>query len=202
MLSVLRRGKRRQVLEGLPPIGGRNLDEGCKNRACAAARTSPSHECLVAIAGRGLSEGSYRSSILILCGRSRFDDPKRSVLIVSVSKRPDGRCEYEERPGKAPPNQGRVNDEGTKTVNRPSSRSSTMKPGTRASSISASAGCQELSCPCPASCRVILRITSYPGIFCRIDLSILLRMELDIGWFILPLLNRYPTSLFPKRSCR
>jgi hypothetical protein len=24
--------------------------------------------------------------------------------IVSVSKRPDGRCEYEERPGEAPPN--------------------------------------------------------------------------------------------------
>jgi hypothetical protein len=29
--------------------------------------------------------------------------------IVSVSKRPDGRCDYEERPGEAPPNQSRVN---------------------------------------------------------------------------------------------
>ena len=27
--------------------------------------------------------------------------------IVSVSKRPDGRCNYEERPGEAPPNQER-----------------------------------------------------------------------------------------------
>ena len=36
--------------------------------------------------------------------------------IVSVSKRPDGRCEYEERPGKAPPNQSRVNDENVMTI--------------------------------------------------------------------------------------
>jgi len=36
--------------------------------------------------------------------------------IVSVSKRPDGRCNYEERPGGAPPNQSRVNDENVMTV--------------------------------------------------------------------------------------
>ena len=36
--------------------------------------------------------------------------------IVSVSKRPDGRCEYEERPGEAPPNQGQVNDENVMTI--------------------------------------------------------------------------------------
>jgi len=36
--------------------------------------------------------------------------------IVSVSKRPDGRCEYEERPGEAPPNQSRVNDENVMTI--------------------------------------------------------------------------------------
>jgi hypothetical protein len=36
--------------------------------------------------------------------------------IVSVSKRPDGRCDYEERPGEAPPNQSRVNDENVITV--------------------------------------------------------------------------------------
>ena len=36
--------------------------------------------------------------------------------IVSVSKRPDGRCNYEERPGEAPPNQSRVNDENVMTI--------------------------------------------------------------------------------------
>ena len=36
--------------------------------------------------------------------------------IVSVSKRPDGRCEYEDRPGKAPHNQSRVNDENVMTI--------------------------------------------------------------------------------------
>jgi hypothetical protein len=37
--------------------------------------------------------------------------------IVSVSKRPDGRCEYEERPGPPPPpNQERRNDENVMTV--------------------------------------------------------------------------------------
>ena len=36
--------------------------------------------------------------------------------IVSVSKRPDGRCEYEERPGPPPPNQGRVSDENVMTI--------------------------------------------------------------------------------------
>ena len=36
--------------------------------------------------------------------------------IVSVSKRPDGRREYEERPGEAPPNQGQVNDENVMTT--------------------------------------------------------------------------------------
>ena len=36
--------------------------------------------------------------------------------IVSVSKCPDGRCEYEERPGEAPPNQGRVADENVMTI--------------------------------------------------------------------------------------
>ena len=36
--------------------------------------------------------------------------------IVSVSKRPDGRREYEERPGEAPPNQGQVNDENVTTI--------------------------------------------------------------------------------------
>jgi len=36
--------------------------------------------------------------------------------IVSVSKRPDGRCEYEERLGKAPHNQSRVNDENVMTI--------------------------------------------------------------------------------------
>ena len=36
--------------------------------------------------------------------------------IVSVSQRPDGHCEYEERPGKAPPNQSRVNDENVMTI--------------------------------------------------------------------------------------
>ena len=36
--------------------------------------------------------------------------------IVSVSKRPDGRCEYEERPGEAPPNKERRNDENVMTI--------------------------------------------------------------------------------------
>jgi len=36
--------------------------------------------------------------------------------IVSVGKRPDGRCEYEDRPGKAPHNQSRVNDENVMTI--------------------------------------------------------------------------------------
>jgi len=36
--------------------------------------------------------------------------------IVSVSERPDGRCDYEEQPGEAPPNQGRVNDENVMTI--------------------------------------------------------------------------------------
>jgi hypothetical protein len=36
--------------------------------------------------------------------------------IVSVSQRPDGHCEYEERPGKAPPNQSPVNDENVMTI--------------------------------------------------------------------------------------
>ena len=36
--------------------------------------------------------------------------------IVSVSKRPDGRCEYEERPSEAPPNQSRLNDENVMTT--------------------------------------------------------------------------------------
>ena len=31
--------------------------------------------------------------------------------IVSISKRPDGRCNYEERPGPPPPNRGRVADD-------------------------------------------------------------------------------------------
>ena len=38
------------------------------------------------------------------------------IHIVSVSKRPDGRCNYEERPGEAPPNQSRVNDENVMTI--------------------------------------------------------------------------------------
>ena len=36
--------------------------------------------------------------------------------IVSVSKRPDGRCNYEERPGPRPPNQSRGNDENVMTI--------------------------------------------------------------------------------------
>ena len=36
--------------------------------------------------------------------------------IVSVSQRPGGRCEYEERPGPPPPNQVRVNDENVMTI--------------------------------------------------------------------------------------
>ena len=36
--------------------------------------------------------------------------------IVSVGQRPDGRCEYEERPGAPPPNQGRVNDKNVMTI--------------------------------------------------------------------------------------
>jgi hypothetical protein len=36
--------------------------------------------------------------------------------IVSVSKRPDGRCDYEERPGPHPPNQSRGNDENVMTI--------------------------------------------------------------------------------------
>jgi hypothetical protein len=36
--------------------------------------------------------------------------------VVSVSKRPDGRCEYEERPGAPLPDQGRVNDENVMTI--------------------------------------------------------------------------------------
>jgi len=36
--------------------------------------------------------------------------------IVSVSKRPDGRCDYEERPGEPPPNQSRVNGENVMTI--------------------------------------------------------------------------------------
>jgi hypothetical protein len=36
--------------------------------------------------------------------------------IVSVSKRPDGLCEYEERLGEAPPNQSRVNHENVMTI--------------------------------------------------------------------------------------
>jgi hypothetical protein len=36
--------------------------------------------------------------------------------IVSVSKRPDGRCAYEERPGPPPRNQERRNDENVMTI--------------------------------------------------------------------------------------
>ena len=36
--------------------------------------------------------------------------------IVSVSERPDGRCDYEERPGEPPPNQSRVNGENVMTI--------------------------------------------------------------------------------------
>ena len=36
--------------------------------------------------------------------------------IVSVSKRPDGRCEYEERPGASPPNQGPARDKNVMTI--------------------------------------------------------------------------------------
>jgi hypothetical protein len=36
--------------------------------------------------------------------------------IVSVNKRPDGRCDYEERPGPPPPNQERRNDENVTHV--------------------------------------------------------------------------------------
>jgi hypothetical protein len=36
--------------------------------------------------------------------------------IVSVSKRPDGRCEYEERPGEPPPNPGRGDDKNVMTI--------------------------------------------------------------------------------------
>jgi len=36
--------------------------------------------------------------------------------IVSVSKRPDGRCEYEERPGAPPPDLGPVNDKDVMTI--------------------------------------------------------------------------------------
>jgi hypothetical protein len=36
--------------------------------------------------------------------------------IVAVGQRPDGRGEYEERPGAPPPNQGRVNDENVMRV--------------------------------------------------------------------------------------
>ena len=36
--------------------------------------------------------------------------------IVSVSQRPDGRSNYEERPGPPPPNQERRNDENVMTV--------------------------------------------------------------------------------------
>jgi len=36
--------------------------------------------------------------------------------IVSVSKRPDDRCKYEEGPGEARPNQSRVNDENVMTI--------------------------------------------------------------------------------------
>ena len=36
--------------------------------------------------------------------------------IVKVGQRPDGRCEYEERPGEAPPNQSQVNDENVMTI--------------------------------------------------------------------------------------
>ena len=35
---------------------------------------------------------------------------------VSVSQRPDGRDEYQERPGPAPPNQRRVNNENVMTI--------------------------------------------------------------------------------------
>jgi hypothetical protein len=42
-----------------------------------------------------------------------YDGPRH---IVSVSKRPDGRCQYEERPGEAPPSQSRVNDENVMTI--------------------------------------------------------------------------------------
>jgi len=36
--------------------------------------------------------------------------------IVSVSKRPDGRYEYEERPGPPPPDQSRGNDQNVMTI--------------------------------------------------------------------------------------
>jgi hypothetical protein len=36
--------------------------------------------------------------------------------IVKVGQRPDGRCDYEERPGPPPPNQDRRNDENVMTV--------------------------------------------------------------------------------------
>jgi hypothetical protein len=35
---------------------------------------------------------------------------------VKVGQHPDGRDEYEERPGEAPPNQSRVNDENVMTI--------------------------------------------------------------------------------------
>ena len=36
--------------------------------------------------------------------------------IVSAGQRPDGRCEYEERPGAPAPGQGRVNDKNVMTI--------------------------------------------------------------------------------------
>lgn len=47
----------------------------------------------------------------------KFEFAYLKLLVpVSVSKCPDGRCEYEERPGEAPPNQSRVNDENVMTI--------------------------------------------------------------------------------------
>ena len=42
-----------------------------------------------------------------------YEDPRH---IVSVSQRPNGRCEYEERPGPPPPNQSRGHDENVMTL--------------------------------------------------------------------------------------